>query len=218
MNWSAFMHEEVQCGIDEAGRGPVIGPMVISIVCCKEEYLREIGVKDSKMLSRKRREYLFDKITKNCAYSYVVVSPETLNKDMASESLNKIEENYILELLSKAEGIVYIDCFDVIEERAEKYIREKSGKEVVCKHKADSIYPAVSAASIVSKVIRDREIDKIAEKYGFFGSGYPSDPRTIDFLRKAMQQGLDLRSVARIHWETYKKIKEDVESGQKKLF
>ncbi|KAA8922151.1 MAG: ribonuclease HII [Thermoplasma sp.] len=209
--------KERQCGIDEAGRGPVIGPMVISLVCCDIDFLREIGVKDSKVLTRKKRSDLFGRIMDRCFVRYRILYPKDLNRLMSMESLNKIEEDEIVSLLQNAEGTVYIDCYDVIEERAQEIIRGRSGKDVVCRHKADATFPAVSAASIVSKVIRDAEIEKLHEKYGYFGSGYPSDPKTIDFLIKFLKENKDPSDIVRMHWSTVRRLF-DTEKNQKKLF
>ncbi|PYB67567.1 ribonuclease HII [Thermoplasma sp. Kam2015] len=211
------MEAEIQCGIDEAGRGPVIGPMVISIVCCDTEFLKGIGVKDSKVLSRKRRSEIFKSIMDRCHVRYRILSPEEINRMMSMESLNKIEEDEIIELLEYAESTVYIDCYDVIEERAQEAIERRSGKKVVCRHKADAIFPAVSAASIVSKVLRDAEIDKLHEKYGDFGSGYPSDPRTIEFLYGFLKNAREPEKIVRMHWSTVGRIIDEIKN-QKKLF
>ena len=81
-----------------------------------------------------------------------------------------------------------------------------SGRKIICRHKADEIYPAVSAASIVAKVIRDREIEKLHEKYGDFGSGYPSDPRTINFVKNSIQNKIDIDKIVRHQWKTYKSM------------
>ncbi|CAC12578.1 probable ribonuclease HII [Thermoplasma acidophilum] len=208
---------ERQCGIDEAGRGPVIGPMVISLVCCDLSFLKEIRVKDSKALTRKRRSELFEKIMGRCSVRYRILHPKDLNRMMAAESLNKIEEDEIVDLLRYADDLVYIDCYDVIEERAQEIIQMRSGRQVVCKHKADAIFPAVSAASIVSKVIRDAEIDRLHDRFGDFGSGYPSDPRTIDFLKKYLKENQDPSEIVRIHWSTVQRLLHS-EKNQKKLF
>jgi ribonuclease HII len=82
----------------------------------------------------------------------------------------------------------------------------------VCLHKADERIPAVSAASIISKVERDRIVGEIARIYGNVGSGYPSDPVTIEFLRKAISAGSDLSKIVRVRWETYRRLKEEVET------
>ncbi len=196
----------MSCGIDEAGRGPVIGPMVISIVCGDDKLLKDAGVRDSKKLSPSRREYLYRIITANYSYKFNILTASGLNRLMETKTLNEIEMDEVCKLAEAADGKIYVDCFDVIEKRAEEILRFRTGKEIICKHKADSIYPVVSAASIVSKVIRDREIVKIEKEYGYFGSGYPSDERTIEFIKKAVSSGRDITDIVRLKWKTYKDI------------
>ncbi|MGC8608296.1 MAG: ribonuclease HII [Thermoplasmata archaeon] len=196
----------MSCGIDEAGRGPVIGPMVISIVCGDDKLLKETGAKDSKKLSPDRREYLYGIIVKNFYFKYRILTAADLNRRMETETLNEIEMDEVCLLAEGQTEPIYVDCFDVIEKRAEDILRYRTGREIICRHKADEIYPAVSAASIISKVIRDREIVKIEEKYGYFGSGYPSDDRTIAFLRDAISSRKDISEIVRTKWKTYKNL------------
>lgn len=198
---------EKQCGIDEAGRGPVFGPMVMSIVCGDRQSFSRMRVRDSKVLSPSRREQLFEMISEQAEfYRYVIITPSELNKLMNTMTLNEIELLHAADLLSGARYVTYVDCFDVKPQRSQSELIRRTGKDVVCAHHADAIYPAVSAASILSKVIRDREIEKISEKYGNIGSGYPSDPKTIDFLRDAVARNTDLSEIVRIHWKTYKDV------------
>lgn len=209
--------ENIVCGIDEAGRGPVIGPMVMSLVCGDGNILKNLGVKDSKLLSRRQREILYEKIMSvSTRIEHVVISAQDLNASMNVETLNEIELSHAVKLAGKAGDKVVVDCFDVNEARASSRMSRESGKEVTCVHKADRDYAAVSAASIISKVIRDREIDRIVEKYGDVGSGYPSDPKTRAFLEESLAKGMDLSGIVRTHWKTYKDIKR--KSGYGKLF
>lgn len=199
--------KKYQCGIDEAGRGPVIGPMVMSIVCGDRDKLIELRVKDSKALTPQRRKKLYEEIKESADFvRIIVISPQKINELMDSMTLNEIEFTYAAELLEEAKYATYVDCFDVIPGRTGQRLSDKTGKEVVCSHKADAIYPAVSAASIVSKVTRDDEIEKLKEIYGNFGSGYPADPATISFLEKAVSEGTDISSIVRKKWKTYENI------------
>ena len=86
---------------------------------------------------------------------------------------------------------------------------------MVCEHKADAKYPAVSAASIIAKVTRDREIEKIKDQYGEVGSGYPSDPHTIDFLKREISRGTDISGIVRTEWATFRRIRS--EAGNRRL-
>ncbi len=206
-----------QCGIDEAGRGPVLGPMVMTIVCGDTDKIRNTGAKDSKTMSRSARNIAYEKIMKTAdAVEYIIIDSLKINEMMEHMTLNEIEFIYAIELLNHAKAPCIVDSFDVLEERCTMKLSEGSGKDVMCKHRADSIYPAVSAASVVSKVIRDGEMDRISKRFAGIGSGYPSDPRTIEFLRRSIKDKIDISSIVRTHWETYKKI--FAETAQEKLY
>ena len=211
--------DTIICGIDEAGRGPVIGPMVIAIVCASTTDMRRIGARDSKTLSPSSREKLFTSITKESTfYRFTIISATEINGMMDRMTLNEIEENGYSALINSAPGDypVYVDSFDVDPHRLSARLSGITGRNVICRHKADAIYPVVSASSIVAKVIRDREINRLAQMYGDFGSGYPSDERTIRFLESAARERRDMTGIARTHWETYRRIMEN--SRRSKLF
>lgn len=198
---------ECQCGIDEAGRGPVIGPMVMAMVCGDPAELRKSGVRDSKELTPARREMLFQRMDElNFHKSFVVISPTEINNMMKKSTLNEIEHHFALQLLRDAECDVYVDSFDVNPERLSRSLSSESGKKVFCAHRADSTYPSVSAASVVAKVIRDREVRTLSKKYGEIGSGYPSDPRTISFLQSSIENNVDITEIVRVKWKTYQNL------------
>jgi ribonuclease HII len=202
-----MIRNECQCGIDEAGRGPVIGPMVMAMVCGDPAELRNAGVRDSKVLTPARRESLFELIEDlHFQKSFIVISPAEINRMMERITLNEIEHHFALQLLHDAACDVYVDSFDVKPERLSRSLSDQSGKKVICAHKADSIYPAVSAASIIAKVVRDHEIRTLSEKYGDIGSGYPSDPRTISFLQASMENKVDITQIVRVKWKTYQNL------------
>jgi len=202
-------------GIDEAGRGPVIGPMVISAVVVDEENvpkLEELGVKDSKRLTPKRRERLFDEIIK-LLDDYVILElwPEEI--DSRGGTLNEFEvENFVkvLNSLKVRPDVVYIDAADVKEARFGEDIRKRLNfeAEIVAEHKADDKFVPVSAASILAKVTRDRAIEKLKEEYGEIGSGYPSDPRTRAFLENYYREHGEFPPIVRRSWKTLRKIEE----------
>jgi len=195
-------------GIDEAGRGPVIGPMIIAGVLINEnkiEKLKEIGARDSKELNRNEREELFEEIKKIVDEIYIeFVSVEEINEWMERGlSITDLELKKIIKIILKANpDVVMIDCPTIGKnkflEKIKRYV--KSDMNIVLEHKADKKYPVVSAASIVAKVIRDREIDKIKEKVGIdFGSGYPSDEKTIRALKENYSK---LKKYVRKKWKT----------------
>jgi len=195
------------CGIDEAGRGPLIGPMVMAIVCGDNKSLKDLGVADSKKLSPQRRESLFAQL-QSYKHSFVIINPGEIDKYVEHQRLNELEELYASKLVSwaPADNIIYVDSFDVNELRLQSKLTENSKNKIVCRHKADEIYPCVSAASIIAKVIRDHEIAKLHVKYGDFGSGYPSDPRTINFVKDALKNRINIDGIVRHQWKTYKNM------------
>lgn len=202
-------------GIDEAGRGPVIGPMVIAAVVVDERNvpkLEELGVKDSKKLTPKRRERLFDEIIA-LLEDYVILElwPEEI--DSRQGTLNEFEvENFVkaLNSLKVRPDVIYIDAADVKEARFGEDIRKRLDFEakIIAEHKADDKFVPVSAASIIAKVTRDRAIEKLKERYGEIGSGYPSDPRTRTFLEEYYREHGEFPPIARRSWKTLKKIEE----------
>ncbi len=205
--WKGY---EKQCGIDEAGRGPVIGPMFMSLVCGDTADFNLIGVRDSKTLSPNSRERIYRKIMEgNFLVRYLEITPDDLNSLMESMNLNDIEFRYAVKLLEYAEHPVVVDCFDTDEARGSDALSRYSRTEVICLHGADATVPAVSAASIVSKVNRDRRIKELHKIYGDFGSGYPSDPRTIAFLRNALENGMKIDHIVRKRWKTYTRMLAD---------
>lgn len=202
--------------MDEAGRGPVFGPMVIAIVCGDHSKMREIGARDSKSLSPASRERIMALIEKEkCFWDYSVITAGDLNERMSRQTLNEIEYDAYLSLIMKSpEGsAIEVDAFDVIEKRLQDRLRQDSGRNVTCKHSGDRIFPLVSAASIVAKVIRDRYVHEISEKYGDIGSGYPADPKTQEFLRKCFENHWNIDEIVRKRWKTYIRMRSEYENG-----
>lgn len=209
-------------GMDEAGRGPVIGPMVMCGVLVDsedEQKLANIGVKDSKLILPNKREELFDMII-GIVKRYVILirSPEEIDAALLdpNTNLNWLEADTSAEILNelKPEKAI-LDCPSNNPAAYKKYVKEKldpenSGMEIVAEHKADVKYPVVSAASILAKVTRDREIEKIKEKYGDVGSGYPADPKTKEFLLKNYKSHPE---IFRRTWQSYKNV---VAKGEQK--
>ena len=196
-----------KCGIDEAGRGPLIGPMVMAVVCGDSSELKRIGVADSKKLAPKRREFLYKELS-GFVQNHVIILPAEIDMYVRDKKLNVMEEYHTLKLISllPVDSVIYVDSFDVDESRLESKLRSASGKEIICRHHADDTYPQVSAASIVAKVIRDGEIEKLHDKFGDFGSGYPSDPRTVRFVKNAIKNHINIDSIVRHEWKTYKNM------------
>jgi ribonuclease HII len=164
-------------GVDEAGRGPVIGPLVVcAFASTSQSHLRELGVKDSKDLSVKRRNELFP-ILSMMPHKVIVCSPERIDN---STNLNTLEVELFAEALAAMpDGEIMLDACDVNANRFANNVSKLSGRVCSAEHKADENHPEVSAASIIAKVTRDRIVSEISEELGFdIGSGYPSDPKT----------------------------------------
>lgn len=194
----------MKAGIDEAGKGCVIGPLVVVGVACDcEEYLRSIGVRDSKKLSEKRREEIAEKIREVAIVEIIKISAEKLNELMESKNLNEILRDAYAEIILKLKpSIVYLDSPDVRPERLASYLKKVTGVEVIAEHKADTRYPLTSSASIIAKVEREKEIERLKKEFGDFGSGYASDPRTIEYLKRLKE----MPPFVRKRWKTLKRL------------
>ncbi|MCS4537981.1 MAG: ribonuclease HII [Thaumarchaeota archaeon] len=212
----------IVAGVDEAGRGSVIGPLVVSGISASTSAIEELarmGVKDSKQLSPAQRSKLYPQILKLCKnVSTEVLAPSDIDKyvepKIRLKGLNYLEALSIAKILSSLDAEVsYVDSCDVNPKRFAKIISDimKKKQRLVVSHHADEIYTSVSAASIVAKVTRDRHVQKIGRKYGDIGSGYPSDPQTIEFLQKWMKRELSVPPFARRSWKTWLRITPKIE-------
>jgi ribonuclease HII len=215
-------------GVDEAGRGCVIGPLVVAGVMVKAEVLpilTELGVKDSKLLTPKKRELLYPAILQLTEkYQTIKILPFEIDKVVASarrlHKLNRLEAQtmaQVIEALKPDE--VYVDAADTVEHRFRYHIQEclKFKTRIVSRHNADRIYPVVSAASIIAKVERDREIANLKVEYGDFGSGYLTDEKTVAFLRELMEKNDEYPSFVRKSWKPARRAKSEKGTVQKTL-
>jgi len=216
-------------GVDDAGRGSVLGPLVIAGVLMREEDLQklaDLGVKDSKLLSPKRREKLAEEIRRIALKWYVVkLSPSEIDRVVnfgrKLHRLNRLEAQAMAKVIEKLKpDIAYVDASDTLAERFKQHILEclKFRVEIVSEHKADRKYPIVSAASIIAKVERDKEIEKIKEQHGEVGCGYITDPKTVEFLRECVKQYGGYPDFVRKSWKPAKRLRGEAKSKQKKLF
>jgi len=182
--------------------------------------LERLGAKDSKTLSPSRRQTLNQKI-RDIALQIEIrsVSAAEIDRLRKRTTLNEIE---VTEFASVVKSLkpqeVYLDAADVNAERFGNKIGELSGLAtlgavIVSEHKADSKFPIVSAASILAKVERDRIVNEMHQEYGDFGSGYPSDPKTIGFVRALFEEGLALPPIVRKSWDSVRKIRESTEQS-----
>ena len=215
-------------GIDEAGRGCVIGPLVIAGILIKQENintLTQLGVKDSKLLTAKKREILVPKII-HLAEKYAVLKLIPQEIDRAVEShrklhkLNRLEAETMAQIVTMLKPrIAYVDAADVLEKRFASHIQEASlfKTSIIAEHKADKTYPVVSAASIIAKVERDKHVAQLREQYGDFGTGYLTDPKTSVFLTEWLKTHRDYPECVRKSWKPAKIAKNQQGTMQTKL-
>ncbi len=202
------------CGIDEAGRGAVMGPLVIcgALIDEKDEpKLKELGVKDSKLLTPKQRERIAEALKKMIKYQLVVLSPKEIDDNVNGENgsnLNWLEANKSVELINilQPEKAI-IDCPSPNTKAYHEYIAERllhKTVKIVTEHKADVNHLVVGAASILAKVARDAAIEEIKKHVGEdCGPGYPANQITIQFLKKNWDKHPEL---FRHSWSTYKEV------------
>ena len=212
-------------GIDDAGRGAVIGPLVIAGVLVEDKdlpRLTDMGVKDSKLLSPDKREYLAGKIKKLAVgWRVVKLSPEDIDKVVKTgrklHRLNRLEAQTMAKVIEALKpDVAYVDASDVLADRFGRHIAEELSFKVkiVSEHKADKKYPIVSAASIIAKVERDRAISRLRQEYGDFGCGYPTDPKTLEFLEKWISEFGSYPDFVRKSWKPAKRLKNEATSKQ----
>jgi ribonuclease HII len=220
-------------GGDEAGRGAVIGPLVVSMIAIgkgKEKRLSAIGVRDSKLLTKRKRAFLFDEIRSISeeVKTYCITNEEINTAMRSGVSINQLEAMHFARLMDEMGhdiSRVYIDSPDVIAERfgmrislfAKKPMRVvgikgglREGRRIslISEHKADIKYPVVSGASIIAKVIRDTEMEKIEAETGItIGSGYPGDKETVAVIKEHLKSRL-LNPYIREYWKTLENIRQ----------
>jgi ribonuclease HII len=201
-------------GIDEAGRGSVLGPLVVGgflIDRARAEQLTTIGAKDSKALSPARRERVYEDLPSLGQCEAVVLSPREIDRYVVRRRLNELEARAFGALVSRLRpDEAHVDACDV---DARRFAREvarwsRAPVRIVSRHHADRDDVVVGAASIVAKVRRDRALARLARAVGHdLGSGYPSDPRTIEFLRNYLATKTRVPTWVRASWATMQRVK-----------
>ncbi len=200
-------------GVDEAGRGCAIGPLVIAGVLVEEETiptLREIGVKDSKKLTAKKRTTLADEIRELALDIRVIeLEPHVIDhvvfRSKPLRRLNYLETMVMAKIVRELEpDIVHMDPPDVVSHRCAEQIQSvvQRKMDIICEPKADVNYPSTGAASIIAKVTRDLRIDALREKHGDIGSGYTSDWKTQEYLADYFSKTMECPSFIRASWAT----------------
>ena len=188
----------------------------ISFLSSKLDFLSELGVKDSKKLSPKKRTKLAILLKENClSYKIAIVPVDEIDERVSKKiTLNQLEELKMAEIIDELKPEkIYIDAADVNEKRFGQSIKKLlsfNPKFIISEHKADEKYPIVSAASIVAKYERDSIIAGLKQMYGDFGSGYTSDRKTIDFMRNWIIKNKSIPRIVRKSWETTKVLAEEL--------
>lgn len=204
-------------GIDESGRGAVIGPLVVCGFMINEKdekKLRKIGVKDSKQLTPKKREQLAQKIEKIASHIVIMRIPSCkidANRRRGI-NLNQIEAMKMAEIINLLEpdkAIIDAPGFNTNKFRDYLWSKlENKEVELVCENFADQNHPVVSASSIIAKVNRDEKIEELKKKVNYdFGVGYPHDSNSIKFLEMlAVENNGKMPAYVRQTWDTVERI------------
>ena len=228
------LNKSLISGIDEAGRGSIIGPLVIASVTADKKTINKfsrIGIKDSKKLSAKNRE-IFSKIIIDESENVIIskLSEKRIdkavklrkkylkNKNFVTNNkiigLNELEAHSMSKMINNLNShSVYVDSCDVKPERFKERIENhmNSNMKIYSSHKADEKYVIVAAASIVAKYTRDKEIFRLGKKFGEMGSGYPSDPVTRIFLQKWLKKNKTMPDFTRKSWKTWENLQPKIE-------
>ena len=200
-------------GVDEAGRGSILGPLVIAgigIPANRISDLTRLGVRDSKMLTPKSREHLIKEIVDLAdGLSIIMFDSHEVDRYVFLNGLNELEALGMANVIRNIRADeIYIDSCDVNLDRYRRSIQKYmvGPRNICCLHHADTINIVVSAASILAKIIRDNEIQKIRKVYHDIGSGYPSDEKTMHFIQKWIKVHESLPTFARKSWKPLRNI------------
>lgn len=201
-------------GVDEAGRGSIIGPLVVAGVAVRESkiaQLKEMGVRDSKALTPKARARLFGRIVGIAdEVSVLKIGPAEVDRSVLLKGLNRLEARAMAHVIRDMRADeVYVDCCDTNPARYKGYIEQcllsllspsSWPAALHSMHHADSINVVVSAASIIAKITRDQELREIRRRHRSIGSGYPSDEQTMRFIRRWVARKKCAPEFARRTW------------------
>lgn len=201
-------------GVDEAGRGSLVGPLVVGAFLLPSDRMEDLvalGARDSKELRPDARERIFDSLRTLGTRAHLSLSPRTVDRAVRKNRLNALEaESFARLIRDLAPDVAYVDACDPNERRFERVLARLVGgsTRVVARHHADRDFPVVGAASIVAKVRRDRALARLRLRLGeALGSGYPSDERTVRFVRLWLSDGSPNPPWVRESWATMQRVK-----------
>jgi ribonuclease HII len=195
----------MRIGVDEAGKGPVLGSMFAAAVHAPPTAIPD-GIDDSKRLSPDRREALAARLRtdERVAIGLAEIPVARIDGEEDMNTLTVAAQAEAVAAVARDGDGGILDAADTSTERFARRVRERVPVEVDLRaeHGADETYLLVSAASVLAKVERDAHVAGLAETYGEVGSGYPSDPITREFLRTYVDAHGDLPDCARRSWST----------------
>ncbi len=202
-------------GVDEAGRGSFVGPLVVGGFAIDDARLDDLvsaGAKDSKLLTAEARETVYARLARLGDVDSVSLTPRIVDRAVEQGGLNRLEAHAFGRLIRRmgAEE-ARVDACDTNEHRFGQHVHARAGgrTRVVARHHADRDDPLVGAASIVAKVRRDRAIARLRDRLGDgLGTGYPSDTRTVAFVRAQLASCPELPNWVRASWATMIRVKE----------
>jgi len=210
------MSERRVLGLDEAGRGSVLGPLVVGGFCCDDQRVAELtaaGARDSKLLSPARRHAVYERLATLGERRSIALAPRTIDRYVARGGLNELELESFAQLVRDLRpDRVYVDACDPDAERFGYRLASLAGGavEVISRHKADRDLPIVGAASIVAKVDRDAALAALrASVPEPLGTGYPSDPTTRACVERHARDGGRVPPWMRRSWETVQRVKRE---------
>jgi ribonuclease HII len=200
-------------GIDEAGRGCVLGPLVVAGFLAEgvgDDALRAAGARDSKAITHVKRLAAREKLV-------ALGSPDIrpiLATEIDEENLNALEERIVVDLVQKWQpDLVIIDALGhprmipALIERLKARVGASACRWVM-EPKADGTYPCCGAASIFAKTTRDAALEPLRAEFGDFGSGYPSDELTRKWLVGWLATGRPWPGFVRTRWETVRALEQ----------
>jgi ribonuclease HII len=187
----------------------LLGPIIVAGICVSKKSISEMikkGIKDSKLLTPKKRQILFGHVV-SIAESICIcrINIAEIDFHVFKNNLNTLEaEAMAITISNMKSDKTFVDSCDVNPSRYQRTISsflKRNSTKLISMHHADKLNVVVSGASIIAKVIRDSEITKIRVKYGDIGSGYPSDKKTIEFVRQWFRQKNEIPPFARRSWK-----------------
>ncbi|NHJ46824.1 MAG: ribonuclease HII [Asgard group archaeon] len=219
------MGTRIVVGADEAGRGLIIGPMVIGACAINDEILQKftsIGIKDSKKYSSHQKLMTHANLVKkeSLAWSVKILHADVLtNFNKNGMTMDEAEAYTFYRALEEIiKKVPKIDEYQVDNFQAKKKLKSLITDNPKMKNislkvlpRADLQYPAVSAGSLLARGQSLTELDKIRKQHGNFGSGSTNDKRTINWLKQYYIQNKSWpKKIVRVYWKTIDRIEKEI--------